>query len=128
MYKPPDHNSLSPYLIVDDAEAALVFIKAVFGADPDMIHRSPDGAMAHVEVRIDDSVLMIGQVPGADSPANLHVYVADVDDSFAKALAAGGTQVQAVASKGDGDRRGGVTDPTGTIWWLATHEGYNNAT
>lgn len=119
MYKPAGHNSLSPYLIVDDARAALAFIRAVFGAEPIFVHRGDTGDIVHAEVKIDDTVLMIGQMPGGPD-AHLHVYVPDVDGAFAKARAAGGAVVQEPTEKGDGDRRGGISDPTGTIWWLST--------
>lgn len=119
MYKPTDYTSLAPYLIVDDASATLAFVHRVFGADPLFVHRDDHGRIAHAEVRIDDTVLMLGQMP--DGPdAHLHVYVPDVDASFALALAAGGQSVQAPEEKGDGDRRGGVRAPDGTTWWLST--------
>ena len=119
MYKPEGHNAVSPYLIVEDAGKALAFIEAVFGAKPFFIHRGADGAVAHAEVRIDDSVVMLGQAPGGPS-INVHVYVPDVDAHFARARAAGGTVVQDLQEKGDGDRRGGIADPTGTTWWLSS--------
>ncbi len=121
IYKPPNHNSLSPYLIVENAEAALQFIRQVFGSEPRLIVRAHDGSISHAEVIIDDTVLMLGQMPGG-SPAHVHVYLADVDASFAAARTAGGTVIQEVMEKGDGDRRGGITDPSGTTWWLATHK------
>lgn len=127
MYKPPGHNSLSPYLIVEDAQVTLDFIKAVFGAEPEMIHNTPDGNIGHAEVRIDDTILMVGQMPGGATGAHIHVYVPDVDDSFARARAAGGKVVQEPVQKGDPDKRGGITDPSGITWWLSTTQGFNNA-
>ena len=62
---------------------------------------------------------MLGQSDGG-TPANLHLYVPHVDATYADALAAGGTAVQPPMEKGDGDRRGGVSDPQGTIWWFST--------
>ncbi len=120
MYKPPGHNSLSPYLIVGDVRPLLDFIKAVFDNEPLFIHRDPSGEMSHVEVRIDDTVLMMGQMPGASSSAHLHVYLPDVDAAVERARRAGGVVVQEPMEKGDGDRRGGITDPTGVTWWLST--------
>jgi PhnB protein len=117
-YKPEGYTSVAPYLIVADAEATLGFIARVFGAEPAFVHRE-DGHVIHAEVRIDDTVVMCGQSPSA-VPAHVHVYVADVDASFRRALEAGGTAVQQVGEKGDGDRRGGVSDPTGVTWWLST--------
>ena len=126
MYKPPGHNSLSPYLIVEDVQITLDFIKAVFGAKPETIHHAPDGAIAHVEVRIDDTILMLGQSRGGGTGAHVHVYVPDVDLSFEKAREAGGKVVQELVKKDDPDRRGGITDPSGITWWLATTQGFNN--
>jgi PhnB protein len=119
MYKPNGYNSVSPYLIVEDASAALAFIKAVFGSEPVFVHRDGDGDIVHAEVRIDDTIVMLGQSPGGPD-INVHVYVSDVDAAFRKAVSSGGTVVQEPMEKGDGDRRGGVTDPTGTTWWLST--------
>ncbi|SFZ81012.1 Uncharacterized conserved protein PhnB, glyoxalase superfamily [Devosia enhydra] len=117
-YKPQGYTALSPYIIVDDAGPALAFIKAVFGADPLMVHRTAAGRIGHCEIRIDDTIVMLGEAPGAGA-INLHVYVPDLDAAFARALAAGGTVVQPLDDKGDGDRRGGVRDGSGTTWWLA---------
>lgn len=116
MYKPSGHNAVAPYLIVADAEAALHFVKSVFGVEPILLMRREDGSVMHAEVKIDDSIVMIGQ---GDGPAShVHIYLDDVDAAIARALAAGATLVQPAGEKGDGDRRGGVRDPTGTHWWL----------
>ncbi len=123
MYKPAGHNSLSPYLIVENAQVTLDFIKAVFRADPEMVHRMPDGSIGHAEIRIDDTILMVGQMPGGATGAHVHVYVADVDVSFARAKEAGGKVVQEPVQKADPDKRGGITDPSGITWWLATTQG-----
>ncbi|QDZ11313.1 VOC family protein [Devosia ginsengisoli] len=125
MYKPAGHNSLSPYLIVENAQVTLDFIDAVFGAKPEMVHRMPDGSIGHAEVRIDDTILMVGQMPDGATGAHVHVYVPDVDDSFARARNAGGKVVQEPVQKDDPDKRGGVTDPSGITWWLATTQGVN---
>ncbi|MGB3337232.1 MAG: VOC family protein [Devosia sp.] len=127
MYKPAGHNSLSPYLIVDDAQVTLDFIKAVFGVEPEMIHRTGDGGIGHAEIRIDDTIVMVGQMPGGATGAHVHVYVPDVDDSFARARDAGGKVVQEPVQKADPDKRGGITDKSGITWWLATTQGFNNA-
>lgn len=118
-FKPENYNSVSPYLVVDDADVALVFLEQVFGSKPLRLFRRDDGTVMHAEVRIDDSVVMLGQMAGGPD-ANVHVYVADVDAVFDRAVKAGGDVVQPVEEKGDGDRRGGVRDPAGTTWWLST--------
>lgn len=120
MYKPDGHNAVSPYLIVADADRALAFVKSAFGVDPIFVTRGDDGRIRHTEVRIDDTVVMLGEMPGGPE-SHVHVYVAEPEAVFARALAAGGTVVQELMQKGDGDRRGGIKDPTGTTWWLALH-------
>jgi uncharacterized glyoxalase superfamily protein PhnB len=62
-----------------------------------------------------------GQVPAF--PVWLHVYVPDVDATYRRALAAGGVSVQEPSQQGDPDRRGGVKDPAGNTWWIATQVG-----
>jgi PhnB protein len=98
------------------------FLSATFGAEPLRRMDSPDGQIRHAEVRIDDTVVMIADaVPGwPAAPAHMHVYVRDVDDTYRRALAAGGTPVQEPVKKGDPDKRGGVSDPGGNTWWIAT--------
>lgn len=118
-YKPEGHTSVSPYLIVDNAEKTLAFVRAVFGSEAIFVHRDSGGRTVHVEFRIDDTVVMCGESPGGPA-ANVHVYVPDVDGAFARAVEAGGSVAQEVSEQGDGDRRGGVTDPSGTTWWLST--------
>jgi len=77
----------------------------------------------HVEVRIDDTVVMLADGGGAwpPFPVYLHVYVDDVDATYRRALEAGGVSAQEPSRKeGDPDRRGGVKDPAGNTWWIAT--------
>jgi PhnB protein len=119
LYKPSGYTSVSPYLIVEDAQAALAFINHVFGVNPLFVHRGENGAILHAEVRIDDTVVMLGQMPGGPG-AHVHVYVPDVESAFQRAKEAGGTVVQPPMEKGDGDRRGGVADQAGTTLWIST--------
>ena len=80
----------------------------------------------HAEVRIEDSVIMVADANDKwpPVPCNVHVYVSDVDEVYRKALAAGATSVKEPVRAGedDLDRRGGVVDPAGITWWLATYE------
>ena len=119
MYKPDTYTSLAPYLIIEDARLQLAFIKAVFDVDPLFTVPGEGGGIGHAEVRIDDTILMMGEAPG-EAGAHLHLYVADVDAVFERARSAGGIVVQEPMEKGDGDRRGGIKDPAGTTWWLST--------
>ena len=118
-YKPDSYSDVSPYLIVADIDATLRFIEAAFGATQLRYHRRDDGTPMHAEARIGDSVVMIGQQPNGPA-AHVHVYVSDVREVYAAALAAGSTSVQEPRDQGDGDLRAGVTDTTGTTWWPST--------
>jgi PhnB protein len=121
--KPEGYSTVSPYLIAAGAQRVIEFLKQTFGARELRRYDMPDGSIMHAEVRIGDTVVMIGDA-GANwppVPAHLHVYVADVDATYQKALKAGGVSVQAPERKGeDPDRRGGVKDPAGNTWWIAT--------
>ncbi len=121
--KPSGYSSVSPYLMVKDALKVIDFLKKVFGAEDLRQHRRPDGSMIHAEVRIDDTVVMLAE--STDDfpafPAWMHVYVPDVDATYRRALESGGEPVQEPQlQEGDTDRRGGVKDPSGNIWWVAT--------
>jgi PhnB protein len=122
-YKPKGYSTVSPYLIAAGAGRVIDFLKRAFQAKELRRYDLPDGSIMHAEVRIGDTVVMIGDA-GANwpaVPAHLHVYVEDVDASYARALEAGGASVQAPERKGeDPDRRGGVKDPAGNTWWIAT--------
>ena len=116
-YKPDGYPDVSAYLLVADAEATLAFGEAAFGAERLRVIREGGGIM-HAEMRIGDSIVMMGEVPDG-SPTNLHLYMADPDAAFARARDLGAAEVQPMQEKGDGDRRGGVRDPQGTVWWLS---------
>jgi PhnB protein len=124
-YKPSDYTTAAPYLIVDGAGGTIDFLNDVFGATE--LRRFPNeaGRLSHAEVRIGDTVVMLADgVEGwPPQPAYVHVYVADVDATYARALAAGATSVQEPVKKEDEDKRGGVKDAGGTTWWIATRVG-----
>ena len=121
-HKPPNYSTVSPYLIVSDANTTITFLTEVFNAVE--LRRFPDaeGKIRHAEVRLDDTVIMLAD--GADGwppiPANVHVYVPDVDATYHRALQFGATPLQDPVKKDDEDKRGGVKDVGGTTWWIAT--------
>jgi PhnB protein len=121
-YKPDGYSSVSPYLIVRGAADTIAFLVQALGAVELRRFPDPEGRIMHAEVRIGDSVVMIAD--GNDAwpplPANVHVYVPDVDATYQRALAAGGISVQEPVQKQDEDKRGGVKDAGGTTWWIAT--------
>jgi PhnB protein len=128
---PDGYHSVTPYLIVKDAVRALEFYKNAFGATEVMRFVQPDGRVGHAEVRIGDShVMLADEFPeiGAKSPqtiggtpVTMMVYVEDVDATVAQAVSAGATLTRPVQDQFYGDRAGGVTDPFGHVWFIATH-------
>lgn len=120
---PEGHNTVSPYLTVDRAAVLIDFLKQTFDAAELGRYLRRDGTIMHAEVRIGDSVVMIGQAQGeyTPMPSMLHVYVEDADAVYQRALQAGATSIREPADQPEGDRRGGVKDPFGNQWWMATH-------
>lgn len=124
-YKPEGYNTASPYLIVNNARLVADFLQDVFAATVLRKFERPDGSIKHLEVKIEDSVIMIGESV-EHWPANsmhLHVYVRDVDATYNQALATGATSLQEPAQQDDPDRRAGVVGPGGNSWWFATQVG-----
>lgn len=122
-WKPDGYPSVSPYLIVDGADDVIDFLERAFDATVVRRLDEPDGTILHAEVRLDDSVVMIGDA-GEDWPAiqsTVHVYVPDVDAAYDRALEAGGVPVTEPEQKGgDPDRRANVEGPGGITWSVAT--------
>lgn len=117
---PPGYHAVAPYLIVADVQSLIEFLKATFGATEIERHQRPDGSIGHAEVRIGDSVVMMGGM-AETLPAHLYVYVPDVDATYARALGAEATSVREPALQYYGDRMAGIKDPLGNTWWIATH-------
>ncbi len=120
---PDGFQTLTPYLTVDDAQSLINFIEQSF--DGKLTYRMDDdkGVARHAEMKIGDSMIMIGQARDEwhPKPANLVLYVPDCDAVYKKALAAGGKAVREMATQAYGDRSGGVEDPQGNTWWISTH-------
>ena len=121
---PEGYHTVTPYLVVDGAEKIITFMKDAFGAKPQFgPMKRPDGKVMHAELKIGDSVVMISD-SNERAKANtsmLHLYVPNVDAVYQKALKAGGTSVMEPQDQFYGDRTGGVTDPAGNHWHIATH-------
>jgi PhnB protein len=124
---PEGFHTVTPYLVINDGARAIDFYKKAFGAKEIMRMDGPDGKISHAEVKIGDSIVMLGSAPNAqpphagDSPVNIFLYLEDVDSTFKNALAAGAKELQPLADQPWGDRYGRVTDPFGHTWALATH-------
>lgn len=119
---PDGYPTVSPYLLVEDVAALIDFLEQCFEAEEIRRMRRPDGSIQHAEVRIGDSVVMMGESTDEypSKPAMLHVYVDAVDAVYERALQAGATSVAEPSDQPDGDRRGGVRDASGNQWWMAT--------
>jgi len=123
-YKPDGYTSVAPYLLVSGADQTLAFLEATFDAERLRHFTDEGGRVVHAEARIDDTVIMMGEAPdGSSAPSHVHVYVPDVDATYARAIDAGGTSVQAPMQKDDPDRRAGVRGPGGITWWIGTQVG-----
>jgi PhnB protein len=128
---PDGYHTATPYLIVHDAVRALEFYTRALGAKELMRFADPSGKIAHSEFRLGDSVIMLADEFAemgfrsarslGGTPVSLLLYVEDVDARFARALAAGATQMRPVENQFYGDRTGTLVDPFGHVWTLATH-------
>jgi PhnB protein len=128
---PDGYHSVTPYLIIKGAAAAIEFYKKAFGATEIMRMPQPDGRVGHAEIQIGNSRLMLAdefpergiQGPaGGRTPVMLHLYVEDVDKVWSQALAAGAKEMRPVEDQFYGDRSGMFTDPFGHCWNVATHK------
>lgn len=121
-FQPAEYHTVSPYLLVADAAGLIDFMQKAFDATVVERHQRGDGSVGHAEVKIGDSIVMMGGVQGEWKPmkASLYVYVADVDATYARALEHGATSVMAPSQQFYGDKMGGITDPAGNLWWIAT--------
>jgi len=128
---PDGYHTVTPYLVIKGAAAALEFYKKAFGAEELLRMPAPDGTIAHAEIRIGDSTIMMGEEqpgmefiaakPGTPSSVGLMLYVANVDEMFKRALAAGGRELRPLKNQFYGDRSGTLADPFGHVWTIATH-------
>ncbi len=120
---PDGFHTVTPYLVVKDVAELLEFLDAAF--DGQEMERTQNGAgrVMHAEMRIGDSVIMMGEPMEGHPPrpAMFYVYVPDCDAAYQRALRAGGMSVSLPATQFYGDRNASVRDPAGNTWWVATH-------
>ena len=129
---PDGYPSVTPYLCVQGAAAAIDWYVKALGARERMRMPGPNGTIGHAEVEIGGSPVMLadefpqmgfkGPRTYGGSPVHLHVYVADVDAVFARAVENGAKVLQPLQDKFYGDRSGSVEDPYGHVWHLSTHK------
>lgn len=129
---PEGYHTVTPYLVIKGAAQAINFYKKAFGAKEMFRMDGPGGTVAHAEIQIGDSrVMLADEFPdmgytapqsGSNSPIGLHIYVEDVDKLAAQAVAAGIKTERPVADQFYGDRTGTFVDPFGHRWSIATHK------
>ncbi|MGH8255455.1 MAG: VOC family protein [Steroidobacteraceae bacterium] len=127
---PDGYSTFNPYITVSDVPALIEFLQRTFGGVVTGTIRQPDGKIEHVEIRVGDSLLMIGP-PHVDALIRTHeehragtfyVFVADVDATYDRALACGAGAWEAPNEKFYGDRTAAVTDTNGNVWWIAKRQ------
>jgi PhnB protein len=128
---PDGYHSATPYLIVKGAAEAIDFYKRAFGATESLRMADPKGGIAHAEIKIGDSVIMLadehpnmgyrGPRSLGGSAVSIMLYVTDVDGTFDRAVKAGAKTQRPVANQFYGDRSGTLEDPFGHIWTISTH-------
>jgi PhnB protein len=121
---PEGYHSVTPYLVVQGVDKLIDFLEQAFGAEERYRHRGPDGKTAHAEVQIGDSIVMMGEASALwkAMPATLYLYVNHVDATYKQAVQAGAKSLREPTDMFYGDRSGGVIDPFGNQWWMATHQ------
>jgi PhnB protein len=128
---PEGMRTVTPSLVVTPCDAAIEFYKEAFGAEEISRMTTPEGVVAHAEIRIGDSMIMLGDewpdgptrsptTLGA-STAAMHIYTDDVDALWKRALDAGAEVVFPLELQFYGDKSGRVIDPFGHTWGLGQH-------
>jgi PhnB protein len=128
---PDGYHTITPYLSVNGATAAIEFYKRAFGAREVLKLAQPDGRVGHAELQIGESRIMLAdEFPQMDfrSPpsiggtaVHLHMYVENADAIVNQAVAAGAKLLRPVEDQFYGDRLGTVVDPYGHVWHVSTH-------
>lgn len=121
---PDGFHSVTPYLVVPGVAKLIEFLKQAFDANEIERMARPDGTVMHAQVRIGDSMVMMGEPMGdwRPMPASLYLYVENADAAYQRAIEAGGTSLMEPADQFYGDRHGSIKDPSGNLWWIATHK------
>jgi PhnB protein len=129
---PEGYHTVTPYLMFSGASAAIEFYQRALGASEVLRMDEPSGRIHHAEIKIGDShVMLADEHPELQalspktiggSPVSMHVYVEDVDAAVDRAVKAGAKLVRPVADQFYGDRTGGIEDPFGYRWFIATHK------
>ena len=120
---PNSYHTLTPYLTVSEAGKFIEFLETVFNGRVSERIMRPDGKIAHADVRIGDSTIMLTDATDdwPAMPAGIYVYVDNADATYEKALNAGAKSLMEPADQFHGDRMAGARDTFGNTWWIVTH-------
>ena len=122
-HMPAGFNAVTPYLLTNETDRLVAFLKAAFRAeDVDEAYSDKDG-IVHAALRVEGCTVEIGRSGGAWKAlhAGIHLYVPDVDAAYDRALAAGGKSLHEVRVMDYGERAAAVEDPSGNHWYIATY-------
>lgn len=121
---PDGYHSVTPYLVVQDVSRLIEFLKQAFDAEETFRMPKDDGTVMHAEVRIGDSMVMMGEATGdiEPMPASIQLYVENADSVYDRAIQAGASSIREPEDQFYGDRSSGVKDPVGNQWWIVTHK------
>ncbi len=128
---PDGYHSVTPYLVIKGAAAAIDYYKKAFGAT-ELFRMEHEGKIGHAEIKIGDSPIMladehpemghVGPKTLGGTPVGIMIYVDDVDTIYKQAIAEGGVEFKPLQDQFYGDRSGTLTDPFGHLWTVATHK------
>jgi len=116
------YRTVTPYLVVQDADAEIKFLKCAFSASETVCERNPDKSVMHAELQIGNSLVMLGQASEVvkATKASLYLWIPDVDATYEKALQAGAVSQSAPEDKPYGHRNAGIVDVNGITWWIGS--------
>jgi PhnB protein len=120
-YIPDGQSAIAPYFLVEDAERLISFLRAAFSAEEGHRTVGPDGMVKHAVIVIDGAIVFVG-ARARRTENSTHLYVRDVDATYALCLSHGATSISEPRTFPYGDRSAGIRDPCGNIWWLGTHQ------
>ena len=120
---PQGYHTATPYLAVQGVPKLITFLKQAFYAEERERMTAPDGRVSHAEMKIGDSIIMMGEPTGESKsmPGMIYLYLEDTDAAYKRALQAGASSLREPTDMFYGDRNAAVTDPVGNQWWIATH-------
>lgn len=119
-WRPAGYHTITPYIMVKEAERFIDFLKEAFDATETFRSTGSAGGL-HAELRIGDSMLMVGGAQSEEFPATIYLYVRDTDETYQRAVKAGATSVNEPKDQSYGDRSAWIKDAFGNTWFIATH-------